>query len=91
MLLGEVTGDLVQVGVGKMIKQVSHQWILAPAVAEIGELVEQIALRLAGDARIKAVAGGAAFLAVAGGAGDDAPGHRIRQCLWRWRLRLCAW
>src|SRR5450830_666921 len=47
----------------------------------VGELVEQIALRLTGDAGIKPVAGGTSFFAMARGTGNDTLGNRIRQGL----------
>ena len=74
---GEVLGDLAQVGVVEEREQVVHQLVVAPAVAEIAQLVEQVAGRLAGDARVVAVGRGSAFLAVAAGAGEHALGDRV--------------
>ena len=62
---GEVGGDLAQVGVVEQLEQAVHQRVVAPLVAEIAQLVEQIAGGLAGDARVVAVGRGAAFAAVA--------------------------
>jgi hypothetical protein len=51
VLAREVIRDLVQVIIRQVLDHPGHQRILAPAVAEIAQLVVQVAGRLAGDAR----------------------------------------
>ena len=55
-----------------------HGPVLPPVVAEVQQLVVEVFLGLAGQARIVAIGPGAALLAVAGGTGGDARGHGIR-------------
>jgi hypothetical protein len=76
---GEVGGDLAQVGVVERRQQIRHQRIGAPAVAEVQQLVEQVARGLAGDARVVAVGRGPALGAVAAGAGEQALRHGVRE------------
>ena len=74
---GKVAGNLAQEGVVQRRQQVGHQRIGALAIPEGAQLAEQVAGRLAGDARVVAVAGGAPVLAVAAGAGQQALRHRV--------------
>ena len=74
---GEVLGDLAQIGIAERCQQLGHRRVRAPAVAKRLQLVEQVAGRLAGDARVVAVARGAALLAVAAGASEHALRHRV--------------
>ena len=55
----------------------AHQGVGPLPVPEGAQLAEQVAGRLAGDARVVAVAGGAAVLAMAAGAGLQALRHRV--------------
>jgi hypothetical protein len=73
----KIGGDFLQVGVRLMRDHVDHERILAPPLPKIAQLIVEIAGRLAGDARIVAIAGRAAILAVAGGAGKDPLGQSI--------------
>ncbi len=57
MQAGKVVGHLAQVVVGQVVDHVDHHRIGATAFAEIHQLVVQVAGRLAGDARVIAVAG----------------------------------
>ena len=74
---GEVVGDLAQVGVVEQRQQSAHQLVVATLVAKVAQLIEQIAGRLAGDARVVAVARGSAFATVAARAGEHALGDRV--------------
>lgn len=76
----EMAGDLAQVGIGQVIHQVGHERILAPAFAEVEQLVVQVAGRLTANAREVAVVDRIAAridARVACGAGDQALGQRI--------------
>ena len=74
---GEMPGDVAQVGVGQVVEQIGHAGVLAPTVAEVGELVVQIVGRFARYAREIAAVGGAALFAVAQGAGHKALGQGV--------------
>ena len=47
---GEVAGDLAQVVVRQVLDQVVHGRVVAPPLAEVEQLVVEVAGRLAGDA-----------------------------------------
>ena len=73
----EVAGDLEQIGVAEHVHHVCHQPVVAPSVAEVQQLVVQIAGGLAGQPRVVAVGPGAALVAMAGGAGQRALGDAV--------------
>ena len=81
---GEMLRHRLQIVVRQVAHHVDHHRIGAPALAEIDQLVVEIAGWLAGDARIVAVAGGASLVAVAASAGSCTLGHRVRNGLRLW-------
>jgi hypothetical protein len=84
---GKVLRDVAQVGITQVVKQVAHAVVLAPAVAEVQQLVVEVTGRLARDAREEAVVGGAAFGAVTAGAGLQPLGQGVGHGVFR-RRRL---
>jgi hypothetical protein len=74
---GKILRDLQQVSVRQRVHQAGHQAVVAAAVAEVEQLVVQVARWLAREARVKAVGAGAAFLAVTGAAGQRALRHAV--------------
>ena len=75
--LGEILRDFHQVGVRQRLQQAGHQGIVAAPIAQVDELVVEVARRFAGDARVIAVRPGTAFFAMAAGAGQGALGHGV--------------
>lgn len=75
MLRREVAGHFVQIGIRQARQQVRHGPVLAPVVAEIEQLVVEVFLRLAGQARVITVGAGAALLAVTGRTGRHPGRH----------------
>ena len=70
-------GDLHQVGVAERVYHARHQAVVAPPVAEVEQLVIEVAGRFAGQAGVVAVGAGAALIPVAGGAGEHTLGHVV--------------
>lgn len=77
MLRCEEAGHCIQVSVGQMCHQMIQRRIDAAALSKIDQLVVQVALRFAGNAREVAGAGGAALLAMAHHAGARALRHAV--------------
>ena len=84
----EVLRNFPQVGVGQWVHHLGHQAVVAAAVAEVEQLVVEVACGLAGDARVVAIGCGAALGAMAGGAGLHALGQCVFKC--RGLGGLCA-
>ncbi|KAG1523964.1 hypothetical protein G6F50_018567 [Rhizopus delemar] len=65
-----------------------HGAVLAPVIAEIQQLVIQVFLRLAGQARVVAVGAGPALRPMTGRTGRDPGRHGVgAQGVWGGRLR----
>jgi hypothetical protein len=73
----KMPSDLQQVSVAERVHHARHQAVVAPPVAEVEQLVIEVARRLAGQAGVVAVGPGAALVAMAGGAGQHALGHAV--------------
>ena len=66
----KMVGDFFEIGVGQIGHHMRHRRILATAIAEMPELVIEIAGRLTSNTRKKSFAGRPAFFAMTRGAGD---------------------
>jgi hypothetical protein len=79
MLGRKIIGNLTQVRIGQVRDHVGHDRVLAPAVAEVHQLVVEVAGRFAGNAREVFGAVRRVGARMAGRAGKQALRHGVGQ------------